>query len=526
MSTTIRPFRWPDLQPGKLLDGSPIEIAGRMQALVYYGRGDYRVVPDRPIVGTAHDLIGKVRVVHRCGTDVKIFQSGRPDQAEESLLEELAALVGCRAAGDSRRFLDYVRLLETGIGAPEAPAREPEKPARALRAHDDELYRAAAEAVEGMDDGERQQLWSQLHLHWGRIFGHETVVELVFVGSRVQELREGIGYLAGDTLSPEKLDFQIGQRYCLQSRIAHYQPTPNTIQGARGVQLLGGNITDLAMNQAGAFAQYVRIRPQVIQSGSVLRVPETIDDISAALVEPLACLLDCFQKSTHELGQDAQGSVLKKGMLPGGLALVVGSGSMAMMAAKLALMQDAALDVGGARQVVIAVRSEDKRQLVDKVMSDPRATCVVAKDDAALTALLATFKPQQSDPYGRPFRGFDDVILCAGGAETLATTHRLMAPTGGRILAFAGTRGPCQIESGVWHYGNAAVMGTSGCNTKMMELALQLLDRGSIDVRPLSGRAYTFADLMEKGTAAFFEDQLLRPKLLPNDNVAGTLQRL
>jgi threonine dehydrogenase-like Zn-dependent dehydrogenase len=375
-----------------------------------------------------------------------------------------------------------------------------------------------------MDDGERIQLWSQLHLYWGRIFGHETVVELVFVGSRVKELREGIGYLAGDTLSGGQLDFQVGQRFCLQSRIAHYQPTPGTLKGARGVQLLGGNITDLAMNQAGAFAQYVRIRPQVIQSGSVLRVPDRIDDISAALVEPLACLLDCFQKSTHELGQDAQGSVLKKGMLPGGLALVVGSGSMAMMAAKLALMQDAALDVGGARQVVIAVRSDDKRQLVDQVMSDPLATCVVAKDDAALIELLKTFKPHESDPYGRPFRGFDDVILCAGGADTLAATHRLIAPTGGRILAFAGTRGACQIESGVWHYGNAAVMGTSGCNTKMMELALQLLERGSIDVRPLSGRAYTFADLKQQGTAAFFQDQLLRPKLLPNEGLADTLR--
>ena len=509
MSTATRTFHWPNLQIGAALDGSPIEISNQMQALVYYGRGDYRVVADRPIVGTAHDLIGRVRVVHRCGTDVKIYQSGRPDQAEESLLEELAVLIGCSHTGDSRRFLDYVRLLEAGT---------PDQP------WNDGLYRAVAEAVEGMDAAERQQLWSRLLHYWGRIFGHETVVELVFVGSRVHELRQGIGYLAGDTLSAEQLDFRVGQRFCLQSRIAHYQPTPPTVKGARGVQLLGGNITDLAMNQAGAFAQFVRIRPQVIQSGSVLRVPDNIDDISAALVEPLACLLDCFQKTTHELGQDANGSVLKKGVMPGGLTLVVGSGSMAMMAAKLALMDDAALDVGGARQVVIAVRSDSKRDLVHQGMNDPRAVCVVAHNDAALVDLPATFKPQQLDPYGRPFRGFDDVILCAGGADTLATTHRLIAPTGGRIMAFAGTRGPCQIESGVWHYGNAAVMGTSGCNTKMMELSLQLLERGSIDVRPLSGRTYTFADLTERGTAAFFEDQLLRPKLLPNENVAGTLR--
>jgi threonine dehydrogenase-like Zn-dependent dehydrogenase len=291
------------------------------------------------------------------------------------------------------------------------------------------------------------------------------------------------------------------------------------------VQLLGGNITDLAMNQGGEFAQYVRIRPQLIQSGSLLRVPEGIDEVSVALVEPLACLLDCFQKSVHELGQDHQGSILKKGVLPGGVTLVIGSGSMAMMAAKMALMQDPAIDVGGARQVVVAVRSAAKRDLVLKIVDDPRVTCVVAENDAALhDVLIKRFQPQAADPYGREFRGYDDVILAAGSGDTLAAAHRLMAPTGGRIMAFAGTRGECRIESGVWHYGNAAVMGTSGCNTKMMELALELLKRRSIDVRPLSGRAYTFADLQQNGTAAFFEDQYLRPKLLPNEGLEETLR--
>jgi len=509
MTTATRGFHWPDPAVGTMLDGAPVEVAGRMHALVYFGKGDYRVVPDRPIVATAHDLVGRVRMVHRCGTDVKIFQSGRRDQAEESLLEELAALVGVPCAGDSARFLDYVRLLEGGTPRTDVA--------------DDGLYAAVAAAVAGMDEAERRELWRKLALHWGRIFGHETVVELVHVGSRVHELTEGIGYLAGERLSPEQLDFRVGGRYCLQSRIAHYQPPAAGLAGARGVQLLGGNITDLAMNQAGAFAQFVRIRPQVIRSGSVLPVPEGIDDTSAALVEPLACLLDCLQKSTHELGQDARGSVLKKGMLPGGVALVIGSGSMAMMAAKLALMEDPVLDVGGARQVVVAVRSAGKQALVDRVLADPRATCVVVPDDAALAGLAAGFVPRQADPYGRPFRGFDDVILCAGGGDTLAVAHDLMAPTGGRVLAFAGTRGACRIESGIWHYGNAAVMGTSGCNTKMMELAIGLLARGSVDLRSLSGRAYTFADLEAGGTAAFFEDQLLRPKLLPNENTPDRL---
>lgn len=202
MTTATGSFHWPDPAVGDTLDGAPVEVAGRMHALVYFGKGDYRVVPDRPIVATAHDLIGRVKVVHRCGTDVKIFQTGRRDQAEESLLEELAALVGAAGTGDAARFLDYVRLLETGT--PQADVA------------DDGLYAAVAAAVAGTDEPERRRLWHRLALHWGRIFGHETVVELVFVGSRVGELTEGIGYLAGERLAPEQLDFRVGGRDCRQ----------------------------------------------------------------------------------------------------------------------------------------------------------------------------------------------------------------------------------------------------------------------------------------------------------------------
>ncbi|MCE9544517.1 MAG: hypothetical protein K8T25_03195 [Planctomycetia bacterium] len=508
MSQVAAHFRWPDLRVGQTLDGSTIEASGTMHALVYFGKGDYRVVPDRPIVCTAHDLLAKVVIVHRCGTDVKIFQSGRPDQAEESLLVELGALIGCDEPGDSRRFLDYVRLLESG--QPVADFADP-------------LYRALADAVAEMDDAERQALWAQLHHFWGRIFGHETVVEIVRIGSRVHELTAGIGYRQGETLSPQELGFAVGRRYCLQSRIAHYHPPAATSAGVRGIQLLGGNITDLAMNQAGAFAQYVRIRPEVICSGSVLHVPESIDSISGALVEPLACLLDCFHKSTHEIGQDDRGSILKRGVMPGGLTLIIGSGSMAAMAGKLALMDDPVIEVGGTREVLFIVRSQEKRDLILKLMNDPRVSCLVVDEDRQIPSTVAShYLPHTPDPYGRAFAGFDDVILAAGGAQTVAVAHELLAPTGSRLLTFAGTRGPCEVESGVWHYKNAGVLGTSGCNTKMMEIALGILSRRSLDLTPLSGRSWTFADLQEKGTAGFFEDRWLRPKLLPSEGLPGS----
>ncbi len=498
-------FRWPELRAGRELDGSPIEAVGDMHALVYFSQGDTRVIPDRPLVATAHDVIAKVLLVHRCGTDVKIFKYGRRDQIEESLLEEVACLVGSEHPGDSAHYRRYIRLLETGTQEQD---------------YDDPLYRDIAEAIACVDD--HKALQANLSRYWGRIIGHETVVEIVRVGSRVAELTTGIGYAQGERLDDEYLDFREGEICTLQSRIAHYHPPPAARPGLRGVQLLGGNITDLAMNQAGALAQYVRLRPEMIRSRSILRVPEGIDRVSAALIEPLACLLDCIQKSTHELGQDDHGSVLRRGVLPDGRTLVIGSGAMALMAGKIALMDDPMIELGGARGVAFAVRSEAKRDLVIDIMGrDPRVQCIICERDEELPdAVRRQFQPAAGDPDEESFGGFDDVIIAAGDAQTLAMAHQLIAPTGARILAFAGTRGPCSIESGIWHYGNAGLIGASGCNTKTMEVALGLIRRGSIDVKDLSGRAWTFAELKaEGGVAAFFDDRHLRPALAPNEGV-------
>ncbi len=221
MTTNTSRLQPPPTKVGEEADGSIIEVAGEMHALVYYGKGDYRVVPDRPIIGTAHDLIARVHHVHRCGTDVKIFSSGRPDQAEESLLEELAALIGSAHGGDSQFFLRYVRLIEDALFDPDFT---------------DPLYLDVADTVRDLNPEGRGELLALLRRNWGRIFGHEAVVEIVRVGSRVSELTQGIGYCQGDTLSPKYLDFQPGEFCTVQSRVAHYQTPWDAGEGARGVQ--------------------------------------------------------------------------------------------------------------------------------------------------------------------------------------------------------------------------------------------------------------------------------------------------
>jgi threonine dehydrogenase-like Zn-dependent dehydrogenase len=494
----------PQYEVGAMLDGRPIEWVGSTKSLVYFGPKHFELVADRPIACTSVDVLARVVRNHRCGTDVKIYQQGRPDQCEESLFDELRALFGLSEPQVDGHFRDYTALLRDGAFDPSV---------------EDRLYQRLGRMLRDANDDERKALWRRLRHHWGRVLGHETIVTIVRAGSEVQRLHQGIGYLEGHCLSPEYLDFQPGRRCVLQSRVARYDPPRIEKAGVRGVQLLGGNITDLAMNQAGAYSELVRLRPEMICSGSVVRIPDGVPSECAALAEPTACLLDCFEKTTHELGQDDTGSILRKGVLPGGAVCIIGSGSMALMAAKLAIMEDPIISIGGARQVVMIVRSEAKSRLVRRIVPDERVMPLVCGEQSDLFgAVRRLYGESYQATFGKPFRGFDDVILACGTAETFAQAHRLIGPGNARIMAFAGTRGGCQVESGLWHYNNAGIVGTSGCNTKMIEIALGLFARGSLNVSDLAGKGYTFDDLAQPGAIdAFFNDKHLRPYLSVSD---------
>jgi len=54
------------------------------------------------------------------------------------------------------------------------------------------------------------------------VLGHELVGEIVEVGKDVSRLKDGIGYKEGGKISREYLNFQIGERVTVQSRIARY----------------------------------------------------------------------------------------------------------------------------------------------------------------------------------------------------------------------------------------------------------------------------------------------------------------
>src|SRR5260370_37053519 len=102
------------------------------------------------------------------------------------------------------------------------------------------------------------------------VFGHELVGEIVAMGKRVSAR------------------WRIGMRVIA----ATSAPCLRCYHGRRGQE----NLCDDVLFNNGAYADYMRIPGRIVVE-NMLEVPHSVDDQSAALAEPLACVL----RGIHEM---------------------------------------------------------------------------------------------------------------------------------------------------------------------------------------------------------------------------------
>jgi len=370
-------------------------------AFVYYGKGDVRL-EEREVVCGPDELVVKVLLCARCGTDKTIFARGHKN-------------------------VD-----------PYAPV----------------------------------------------VLGHELVAAVVAVGHRVRTLTGGIGYRENKPLSREYLDFQPGERVVFQARIARYR---------NGLMLIPDPIANLSFRIDGGYAQYMKAPADLIQSESVLRVPDNVSDEAACMVEPAACALESIFATPHAIGVDAEGRhQYRAGILPGGLACVIGSGTVSMIYAALARLE-------GAREVYLIVRSGEKAQLARDTLGAWVRTYVAPRlDDKPLAERIAA-EDQIVRDLTELTNGklFDDVIAACADPAAQRLMLRLYSPEGYAVGAcFGGTHSTVEhAEMDIHHYRCARTIGTSGCSTDAMKTVIQWLESGRLSLDGFSDpRPWTFRD--------------------------------
>ena len=309
------------------------------------------------------------------------------------------------------------------------------------------------------------------------VLGHELVAEIVEVGAQARTLHDGIGYRAGETLGPEYTDFRTGERVTLQSRIARYRD---------GLMLLTDPITILSFQIDGGYSQYMRVPEALIRSGSVLRVPNAVSDEEGALVEPAACALESIFATPHAVGVDAEGRHLyRSGIRRGGRVCVIGSGTVSMIYALLCTVE-------GAAEVFMLVRSEEKAQLVRRVLGPGVHAVIIPRyGDRPLAEKLEAERGTVEELRAHT-RGelFDDVIAACADPDAQRLMLQLYRPEGYAVGAcFGGTHETVDAaELDTNHYRCAKTIGTSGCSTRGMETILRWLQEGRLSLRGFTAR--------------------------------------
>ncbi len=250
-------------------------------------------------------------------------------------------------------------------------------------------------------------------------------------------------------------------------------PCGHCTQCLRGRENLCPDLQAIGYEIDGAFAEFIRIPARAVELGNVHVLPDHVTDEEAALVEPLACVLN---------GQN------KVAVQQGDTVVILGAGPIGTLHVKLARLR-------GAARVIVSEPNPARRAAAlaagADVVIDPTATDLRA-------AVRAETRGQGAD-----------VVICAIGIPALAAQAIGLAAKGGRVSLFAGfTKGDTgTLDINAIHYEELQVTGAFGLSRRDYEDALHMVADGRIDLRGMVTHRYGLTEVaaafaMAEGGAA------------------------
>jgi len=252
------------------------------------------------------------------------------------------------------------------------------------------------------------------------VFGHEVVGEIVAMGKRV------------DTR------WRVGTRVIA----ANSAPCFRCYHCRRGQE----NLCDDLLFNNGAYADYIRIPGRIVRE-NMLEVPHSVDDHSAALVEPLACVL----RGIHEME-----------VRSGDTTAVIGCGPIGLKYVRM-------LSRRGLRVIALARRE---------------GPLAVARKLGAAVTINVTETPdvvRAVRDLTEEGRGPDSVVEAAGNPATWQQALK-MVRRGGVVNFFSGlpTGTRIEIEPAMIHYSEIKMISPFHHTPRFIREALEAVRRGDI----------------------------------------------
>src|SRR5713226_4440983 len=290
-----------------------------------------------------------------------------------------------------------------------------------------------------LTDGTDRKVWKRGYhakmIQPPAVFGHEVVGEIAAIGKRVDP------------------------RWRLGTRViaANSAPCLRCYHCRRGQE----NLCDDLLFNNGAYAEYMRIPGRIVME-NMLEVPHSVDDGSAALAEPLACVL----RGIHEMEVRA-----------GDTAVVIGCGPIGLKFVRM-------LSRRGVRVIALA------RRVVPLEIAK-RMGAIATINVAQVPDVVAAVKSLTDD-----HRGADSVVEAAGNPATWKQALA-MVRRGGVVNFFSGlpsgTR--VEIEPAAIHYAEIKLISPFHHTPRFIREAMEAIRRGDISARDFVTEEIRLADL-------------------------------
>lgn len=224
----------------------------------------------------------------------------------------------------------------------------------------------------------------------------------------------------------------------------------------RAVPSMCENLEAFGYHYDGGYEEYMVVPARAIRCGGVNVLSDQVSFAEASLAELLACAINGQNLSDFRLGESV---------------LIIGSGPVGILHAQLAQRR-------GASDIYLADINPGKLDSARAICGDNLAGTMVNTD------LDEFLREVQNVTDGH---GFDQVMLCCNVGEMQRIGLECVAKMG-CVNFFGGLpRGNSHVEldTNIIHYRQCRVVGTHGSSALENRMALQLIDRGLIDVKSL-----------------------------------------
>lgn len=293
-----------------------------------------------------------------------------------------------------------------------------------------------------------------------RILGHESAGIVTHAGAYAQSK----GFHTGDrvTVAPA-----VGCGQCWPCKTGHTN--------------MCDSLKTLGFQYEGAFAEQMEIPRQAIQMGNVIKIPDTVSDMSAALSEPAAC---AYNAQTY------------LNISPDDYVVIYGSGYIGCIHAELARL-------AGASKIIMVEIAEPRAEIARKMI--PGIILINPKEQN-------TVEEVKKITGGRGA----NVIITALSVPSIHTEAQQIAAKMGRISLFGGIAGDGKgyLDSNLVHYKELSIHGVHATTPSMMKKIMEYVGAGRLNLEKYVSDIYELSEI-QKGFEAIRDRNAMKVLIKP-----------